>query len=643
MNQTAQSNSKFPNLESVANLMARIGLLETQINEGIKDEQYFNNIQPVALGLFRLVIMGEIKKGKSSFINALCGIRDMVPVHDNVATSTIFKIYQGDQLGYTVFFQRETGKEKLEISPKELGDYGTEYGNPNNEKMVDFIAVRSPSFILHDGLILIDTPGVGGLFKKHREITFRYAPKADAIFFITDSEESPIGSEEINFLKELRKITSLVYFVQTKGAKVDPEDRKKLMDNNVAILTDKAGIPKDEIRYFVVDSNLKIEADASKCREDLEDSGFPPLISYLYNVLKPSRDRNIVTVGLRRASTKLAEIRSIVEKQKLILDADTGEKQALLSKDLRKIEDKINIWNSETRPQLVKEFQIQVYEIQTKATELLSEKLRPGGEISEEVGNILEKVKDEAPEDIYKMAEQLVNNTRSAASQLMVQLSQDLESQFSDLMSALSRKADAQIVTLVVNSNHSEQDIIIHYADAQLKQLVAKGEETEWFEKTRTGLYGGLAGVTIAQFVGGVIGSVVPIVGTVVGSLAGTAIAGIWGGYKLSKIVQKKESNAARQSVYNFVEKDLSLILNQMQSLINKSINKLRVEAEDALGNMVKASMSQLSQTRIKLQERVRATTHEINQSRQKVDALERQVTAFEQELKAVESMWSKV
>lgn len=99
----------------MANLMARVGFQETQIEGREKDEQYFANIQPVALGLFRLVVMGEIKKGKSSFINALCGIRDLVPVHDNVATSTIFKIHHGEKLGYTPR-HRVFGKQSLTFS-----------------------------------------------------------------------------------------------------------------------------------------------------------------------------------------------------------------------------------------------------------------------------------------------------------------------------------------------------------------------------------------------------------------------------------------------------------------------------------------------------------------------------------------------
>ena len=44
----------------------------------------------------------------------------------------------------------------------------------------------------------MDTPGVGGLFKAHRDITFRYAPNADAVFFVVDSVESLLSVTRSN-------------------------------------------------------------------------------------------------------------------------------------------------------------------------------------------------------------------------------------------------------------------------------------------------------------------------------------------------------------------------------------------------------------------------------------------------------------
>ena len=149
-------NNLAVNLQSIANLMSRIGLLEAQAFGRPRDEEYFAGMTTVALGLFRLVVMGEIKKGKSSFINGLCGIPNLVPVHSDVATSTVFKLHYGSERRYTVYFQQNEGeqkRQKIEITAEQVNDYGTESGNPDNAKGVDFIAAEAPSPALRDGLL----------------------------------------------------------------------------------------------------------------------------------------------------------------------------------------------------------------------------------------------------------------------------------------------------------------------------------------------------------------------------------------------------------------------------------------------------------------------------------------------------------
>lgn len=626
-----------PSLRSVANLMACISLLEEKIS-GEKDEEYQANIQPVAMGLFRLVVMGEVKKGKSSFINALCGIEGLVPVNEEVATSTIFKIHHGPALKYTVFFEPEAAKSPLEIPKTELADFGTETGNPNNVKQVDFIGVQAPAPFLQGGLIIVDTPGVGGLFKKHREITFRYAPRADAVFFVTDSVESPIGADEVSFLKELRRVTPLIYFIQTKSARVETASGNAMMDNNISILTKKVEIPQSDIRYFQLDSKLKAGADKSRDMEDLKDSGFPPVLSYLQNILKPARDRNIATMGLRRATTKLADIKAAVVRERSVLDADTAEKQAYLKDQIQEAEGKLHIWNTETRPQLIKEFQAEAAAIQNDLTRMISDKLRSGGEIAEEAGNALNSLRGIEPEQIYLAAEELAAATRGAASQVMVDVSTELESRFIRLIEALAVKAGSGIPsTALVACDDDSTKIGLKIADSHLHQLIEKGKEGRLFEKARTGLYGGMAGVAIASVAGGIIGSVVPVVGTIIGSTVGMMIAAWWGGAQACELVRSKEASAAIQQVHAFIERDLASIQSQVQMGINKVFTDLRLKAEDVLSEMAKRTMSQLTNARKSLQERARATAQEIALARQKTESTESAVAALAKEISAME------
>ena len=80
--------------------------LESQLTNTPISEELEAQLKMWGAGIFRLVVMGEIKKGKSSFINAMLGEKDLVPVSSNVATSTIFKIRYGQQRAYRVFFRK---------------------------------------------------------------------------------------------------------------------------------------------------------------------------------------------------------------------------------------------------------------------------------------------------------------------------------------------------------------------------------------------------------------------------------------------------------------------------------------------------------------------------------------------------------
>jgi hypothetical protein len=127
------------------------------------------NLQPLldrlSLGLFRIVVMGEIKKGKSSFISALLAEYDILPAESDVATSTVFKLMYGPRDAYYVYFIPETdtrlnqnNSEPLKITKEQLWEYGTEKGNPGNSKNVDFIGIELPNPILKKALLLLTHP-----------------------------------------------------------------------------------------------------------------------------------------------------------------------------------------------------------------------------------------------------------------------------------------------------------------------------------------------------------------------------------------------------------------------------------------------------------------------------------------------------
>src|SRR5918993_133575 len=69
--------------------------------------------------LFRLVVVGGVKKGKSSLINTVLGAPDLLPTSDDVATSTVFKVVHGTERRYRAFF-RDLEDPDAEPEPRDI-------------------------------------------------------------------------------------------------------------------------------------------------------------------------------------------------------------------------------------------------------------------------------------------------------------------------------------------------------------------------------------------------------------------------------------------------------------------------------------------------------------------------------------------
>jgi GTPase SAR1 family protein len=146
--------------------------------------------------VFNLVVLGQFKRGKTSFINALLG-EELLPTAVVPLTSIVTIIRYGDPLRVNVHFN--DGRVE-QIVPEKLVDYVTEKGNAKNEKDVKEVVIEYPSPWLKDGVHLIDTPGVGSVYQHNTDVAYRYLPNSDAALFLL-SVDQPFSSASSAFSK----------------------------------------------------------------------------------------------------------------------------------------------------------------------------------------------------------------------------------------------------------------------------------------------------------------------------------------------------------------------------------------------------------------------------------------------------------
>lgn len=189
---------------------------------------------------FTFVIVGEVKAGKSSFINALLDTdREICKVAPSPMTDTIQQIVYGNE-------------EKIEII------------NPYLKK------IFQPVEILKE-IAIVDTPGTNTIVEHHQEITEKFIPYSDLIVFVFEAK-NPYRQSSWEFFDYInaewhRKI---IFVLQQKD--LLPEADLRINYNGVVEHAIKKGIENPNV--FAVSAKLE--------QEDYHDiSGFKEIRKYI--------------------------------------------------------------------------------------------------------------------------------------------------------------------------------------------------------------------------------------------------------------------------------------------------------------------------------------------------------------------------
>src|SRR5918994_3327657 len=259
---------------------------------------------------FHVFVIGEFKQGKSSLVNALLNA-PVCPVDDDIATAVPTAIRFGDPPAAAVLFDpggdasdpdREPIREEIDID--QVARHITEASDPSGERRVSSVDVSLPRKLLADGLVIVDTPGVGGLGSAHGAATIGALPMADAVVFVSDASQEFTGPE-LEFLQTARRMCPNVVCVLTK---IDfyPAWRK-IRDLDVEHLR-RAGIASE---LLCVSSSLRVHALRTNDRELNRESGFPALAGYLQNKIAANAEK----LSVRAAASDLLAVAGLLESQ----------------------------------------------------------------------------------------------------------------------------------------------------------------------------------------------------------------------------------------------------------------------------------------------------------------------------------------
>lgn len=186
-------------------------------------------------GTFSLAVLGMVKRGKSTFCNALLGAdcEKYAPVGKTPVSNAISVFEKGED---SVVVEYQDGRKEV-ADLTDIPQFITEQLNPGNRKNVRCVHVKSSFPRLPNGVSLVDTPGEGSFNAHHDDILYKYLPSVDAAIFLIDAF-SPITESELDFLKEIMaNDVKKLFFAMNRVDRADPEEVEEAIEHNLSVLS----------------------------------------------------------------------------------------------------------------------------------------------------------------------------------------------------------------------------------------------------------------------------------------------------------------------------------------------------------------------------------------------------------------------
>ena len=171
-----------------------------------------------------VAILGQFKAGKSSFVNSLIG-RNVLPVGVIPVTTVISRLQFGEREKATISFYDGT---RQEIPAGNLDEYTSEAKNPSNQKSVEMVDIELPALADYTGLRLVDTPGLGSVFKAHMEVSANWLPEVGAAVLAV-SADRPLSENDLQLIRELTQYTPRIILLLTKADLLSPSQQEEVV------------------------------------------------------------------------------------------------------------------------------------------------------------------------------------------------------------------------------------------------------------------------------------------------------------------------------------------------------------------------------------------------------------------------------
>ncbi len=223
--QSADLEKRLQRLEEAGNDIALVKTLERAINRhGLVEFRpaLATIIDRLESQSFEIAVFGRVSSGKSSLLNHIVG-QNVLPVGVNPITAVPTRLAYGSEPRATAWFA--DGKPE-QFGIERLGEFVTEQRNPGNIRHVTRIVVELPAPRLEEGIVYVDTPGLGSLATSGAAETKAYLPRCDLGVVLIDAG-STLTQDDLATVQALCDAGIAASVLLSKADLLAPEDRNR--------------------------------------------------------------------------------------------------------------------------------------------------------------------------------------------------------------------------------------------------------------------------------------------------------------------------------------------------------------------------------------------------------------------------------
>lgn len=284
---------------------------------------------------FKVLVLGEFKRGKSTFINALLGA-EVLPAYAIPCTAIINEVKWGEQRKALLHFKKLTDgtppPPPQDVPVDQLEEYVVIKDFSKKEQEVrdtpyEKVELFWPLALCSNGVEIIDSPGLNES-KVRQQITLDYLGAVDAVLFVLSCEALGPSISEDSTIENLRSAghEDIFFICNRYDALNSAKDREMVRRHGLTQLAPRTKRGSERVFFISAYNGLEGQLHGDMAR--LEQSGVPQLKAALEKFLATERGRIKILRPAHELKASIYEARRVMPEREDMLRTDVSELEA---------------------------------------------------------------------------------------------------------------------------------------------------------------------------------------------------------------------------------------------------------------------------------------------------------------------------